>query len=433
MKRALSSHRGIFIVSLLIVFWALAVASRLLWNGDVYGLDFRVYHPDGACYSQFAYDMAGKSSEGTEVIIKTYAEIGAPISFGTNESGNPTLGCSGRGLDARVLYPALSVPFVILFGLSGMLVIPALSWLFAILVPAVILVRSGFFLGALIAGLLAIASGSIARWSVSNTADPLLMGLVALTLIFLPVFRPPRKSDLVGLAMLAMLGALVRQSFPIWIAIAAGPWIAWMLLNRKGPARELFRVNPWSGTLVVLSSSAIAFWFAARAIWGSQNGAFVFETWKSNVTSAITSVTSASSPTSGQSTDLGSATPSTVSALFEIWSSSVHAFNLGWNVIYTEFGQLVVLDRALLILLAIAAFGVWKNRRWAAGYMFVSVFSTTLAIGAFNSTLGINFRFQLSAVPFAVLMAGLAITSSKSPMRTQEYSRLKTPLSEVGK
>ena len=114
-----------------------------------------------------------------------------------------------------------------------MLVIPALSWLCAILVPAVMLLKRRFFLGALISGLLAIASGSIARWGVSNTVDTLLMGLVALTLIFHSVFRSPRKSDLIGLAVLAALGALVRQSFPIWIAIAAGSWIAWIFLNKE--------------------------------------------------------------------------------------------------------------------------------------------------------------------------------------------------------
>ena len=441
MFKAFSANRSLSVVLFLVVFWGLAVASRYLWNGDVYGLDFRVYHPDGACYSQFAFDMVGNGKAGAVEIVNTYKEIGNPIAFVVSESGDQTLDCNGRGLDARVLYPALSVPFVSLFGLPGMLVIPALSWLCAILVPAVMLLKRGFFLGALIAGSLAIASGSIARWSVSNTVDPLLMGLIALTLVFLPVFRPPRKSDLIGLAVLAILGALVRQSFPIWIAIAVGPWIAWTLLNRKKRLQDLIRMNPWSGPLAVLSIAALASWYAVGAIWGVQNSSFVFSSWMSNVTSTIESVTSNSQPTSGPSTEVGAVLPSslpevvppsTVNALGEIWSSSTYAINLGWKVIYTEFGQLVVLDRALLILLVIAAIGVWRNRRWAPGYMFVSVLSTTLAIGALNSTLGINFRFQMSTIPFAVLLAGLAITSSKPLEKGQQISPQETRPSEVG-
>ena len=432
--RPFLEKKGLLVISLLLIFWALAVASRLLWNGDVYGLDFRVYHPDGACYSQFAFDMAGQSEAGTKEIIQTYSDIGSPIGSSLNETGDAVLECYGRGLDARVLYPAFSVPFVALIGLPGMLVVPALSWLCAILVPALLLLRRRYFLGAAIAGSLAIASGSLARWSVSNTVDPLLMGLVAFTLLFLPIFRPPRRSDLIGLAVLAILGSLVRQSFPIWVAIALGPWIVWMLMNRKMQIRHSVRRNPWSGPLAVLTGVAISSWYAVGAIWGSQNSAFVFETWKGAVTSSIGVALSTSEPTSTLPTQVTpgitetlptQVTPGITDALSEIWTATTHAVNLGWQVIYTEIGQLVVIDRALLILLGLATFAVWKNRKWAAGYMFISVFAMTLAIGAINSTLGINFRFQMSTVPFAVLLAGLAISSSrKQRQETSEATKI---------
>jgi len=418
--------KGFFVVSLLLIFWALAVASRLLWNGDLYGLDFRVYHPDGACYSQFSFDMLGQSKAGTDEIMRTYSDIGNPIGASLSESGDPVLDCYGRGLDARVLYPALSVPFVAFLGLPGMLVIPALSWLCAIMVPVSLLLKRHYFLGAAIAGSLALASGSIARWSVSNTLDPLLMGLVALTLLFLPIFRPPRKSDLIGLAVLAILGSLVRQSFPIWVAIALGPWIAWMLTNRQAPIRISIRSNPWSWPLAVLTGTAMASWYAVGTLWGSQNSAFVFETWKGTITSSIGAALTTGGPTNATSMQVTpgitdtlptQVTPGITDTLSEIWVATTHAINLGWQVIYTEIGQLFVMDRALLILLGLATFGVLKNSKWAAGYMFISVFAVTLAIGAINSTLGINFRFQMSTVPFAVLLAGLAITSSAKQKR----------------
>jgi hypothetical protein len=371
--------------------------------------------------------MAGQSEAGTKEIIQTYSDIGSPIGSSLNETGDAVLECYGRGLDARVLYPAFSVPFVALIGLPGMLVVPALSWLCAILVPALLLLRRRYFLGAAIAGSLAIASGSLARWSVSNTVDPLLMGLVAFTLLFLPIFRPPRRSDLIGLAVLAILGSLVRQSFPIWVAIALGPWIVWMLMNRKMQIRHSVRRNPWSGSLAVLTGVAISSWFAVGAIWGSQNSAFVFETWKGAVTSSIGVALSTSEPTSALPTQV---TPGITDTLSEIWTATTQAVNLGWQVIYTEIGQLVVIDRALLILLGLATFAVWKNRKWAAGYMFISVFAMTLAIGAINSTLGINFRFQMSTVPFAVLLAGLAISSSRK-QRQETSEAPKIELDEI--
>ena len=71
------SSKGLLIVLLLVIFWVIAVVSRLLWNGDVYGLDFRTYHPDGVCYSKFAFDFAGESERGIKEINETYQRMGA--------------------------------------------------------------------------------------------------------------------------------------------------------------------------------------------------------------------------------------------------------------------------------------------------------------------------------------------------------------------
>ena len=41
--------RQMAVVALLVFFWVLAIGARLLWNGDVYGLDYRLFHSDGIC------------------------------------------------------------------------------------------------------------------------------------------------------------------------------------------------------------------------------------------------------------------------------------------------------------------------------------------------------------------------------------------------
>jgi len=107
--KALRVNKGLLVVFFLAVFWGLAVASRILWTGDVYGLDFRVYHPDGACYSQFAFNMAGRGEARAVEIIKTNEEFGNPISFVVSESGDQTLDCYGRGR-----FQMSTLPFAVL-------------------------------------------------------------------------------------------------------------------------------------------------------------------------------------------------------------------------------------------------------------------------------------------------------------------------------
>ena len=418
-----STSKAVLVVSLLVIFWAIAVASRLLWNGDVYGLDFRNYHPDGVCYSQFAFDFAGESERGLKEIFETYQRIGSSSGGLPSSTDAAALSCTGIGLEARVLYPLLSVPFVKILGLPGMLVIPALSWLLTILVPVGLLVRRGQYLGPAIAGGLAIASVTLSRWGVANIVDPLLMALVASTLLFLPIFRPPRKWDFLGLALLAVAGALTRQSFPIWIAIALGPWIAWLLMRRNSSGISARGNNPWTWPLLVLTSTSLASWTIVRSIFGAQNSAYVINNWIENVKSSLGSglpevlqrapsagvVPSAPSLTEHLAIIASETSNNTVNFLDQLREATFHSLSLAYEVLYTEFGQLFVLDRALVILLALAIFGAWHCRAHDFAYMFPAMFLVTLALGAVNSTVGVNFRFQLSTIPFAILMAALAI------------------------
>jgi hypothetical protein len=390
-----STSKAVLVVSLLVIFWAIAVASRLLWNGDVYGLDFRNYHPDGVCYSQFAFDFAGESERGLKEIFETYQRIGSSSGGLPSSTDAAALSCTGIGLEARVLYPLLSVPFVKILGLPGMLVIPALSWLLTILVPVGLLVRRGQYLGPAIAGGLAIASVTLSRWGVANIVDPLLMALVASTLLFLPIFRPPRRWDFLGLALLAVAGALTRQSFPIWIAIALGPWIAWLLMRRNSSGISARGNNPWTWPLLVLTGVSLASWRIIESSFGAQNSSFVINDWLGKVTGSAIIASETSS--------------NTVNFPNQLREATLHSLSSAYEVLYTEFGQLFVLDRALVILLALAIFGAWHFRARDFAYMFPAMFLVTLALGAVNSTVGVNFRFQLSTIPFAILMAALAI------------------------
>ncbi len=224
--------RQVVVIATLVLFWAMAVGARLLWNGDVYGLDYRLFHPDGICYGAMAFDFAGKGIDGRAELAAAYRGQGTPIGeLGPNMDDPAT--CS-NGFRPRVLYPTLSAPLVSLSGYYGLLVVPALSWLAAVLIPVVLLLRRGLTLAPVIAGLLALASTSVGRWSVANLVDATLMGLMALSLLALPVFGRRQQWWRVGLfALLIICGSLTRQSWPTWIAVAVAPWVAYALMHRS--------------------------------------------------------------------------------------------------------------------------------------------------------------------------------------------------------
>lgn len=372
------------IVVLLVMSWGLAVWARILWNGDVYGLDYRLFHPDGICYGAVAFDFAGTGIEGREQLAGAYAAQDTPIG-GLGPDIDDASTCSS--VRTRVLYPLLSAPLVNALGYYGLLVVPAISWLIAVLTPAVLLLRRGFTLAPTIAGLLVIASSSIGRWSVANVVDALLMGIMALSLLVLPIFEHKAKWWRLGLfALLILLGSLTRQSWPTWIALVTTPWVAYAMMHRsKGIRGSIGWANPWTGFAIVGVGTALASWQLIGATLGSQKIGLVASRLKDAV--AATEV-----PGSDR--------------WMNLWEEAWMLAELATAAVVVEIGQLVVLDKALLIAFGLAFFGVWKHRRWPASYAFLGVLLVAVTLTALNATQGINFRFAMAVVPWVVLLGG---------------------------
>ena len=83
-----------------------------------------------------AFDFAGLGLDGRAELAAAYRSQGTPIGELGPEMDDPAT-CS-QGVRPRVLYPTLSSPLVSLFGYYGLLVVPALSWLAAVLIPVVL-------------------------------------------------------------------------------------------------------------------------------------------------------------------------------------------------------------------------------------------------------------------------------------------------------
>ena len=384
------------VIGLLVFAWGLAVVGRLLWNGDVYGLDYRLFHPDGTCYAAMAFDFAGQGQSGRRELAETYADQGTPIGELGPDINDPTV-CA-KGVRPRVFYSLMSAPFVSSLGSAGLLVVPALSWLASILIPAVLLLRRGFLLAPTVSGLLIVASTSVGRWSVSNLTDALVMGLMACALLVLPVFHQrSRWWQVAAFCAIVVMGSLTRQSWPIWIALVAAPWLAYSIIHRtQGLRKSVGPNNPWTWFASAGTVTAIAAWRAIDLFLGPQNSAVTVR----RIVAAV------SEPT--------------------VWSEIQRALSDAVSAVVVEIGQLVVLDKALLIALGLALFGAWKHRRWAMTYSFLAVLFVGLSLSALNTTQGVNFRFALAVIPLVVLLGGTWSTpQSQGPEASAE--KVKVP------
>ncbi len=349
-----------WVLILIVGFWAMAVAGRILWNGSVFGLDYSLWFPDGTFYAYRAFIWSGYApDEATAAVNSMYVPLGTEVPPGVPEK--PPI------YESRILYSALSVPFVSLVGPMGLLVVPSLGLLLGVLVPVLMLLRRRLALAAAVLGGLALASTSAARWSVANLTDGVLLGLFALVIALLP-WNGARlgPARVVSLIVLAVAVALTRQAIPIMVLVVLVPWVVQGLLHHR------WRTSWLTATLAVAVPSVVvagltlprdAFWLVPI------------------------------------SQDSGGLTGSSTSERILRFPIEIV------RMTFIELGQLAVLDRALLLLLVLSAAGAllaWRSPIAAAwlGTALGCVF-TTAWVGA----AGVNFRYSLELIPLAVLAA----------------------------
>lgn len=338
--------RGIAPYLIIFLVWLVAVVSKLSFNGLVYGLDFGLYHPDGVHYTLRTLVWLGHNpSEAAQQISNWYASHSAknvvfdPISILPENS--PVWGL----VNPRLLYPFLSLPFVSLFGVAGMLVVPALSLLatmFAIYKLATS--RLGTTSSLLLVSSITL-SPTILRWSVANLTDSLLMALFSFVpLLF--VSKLSWRTHYFLTFLLILLTSMTRFCLPIWLALAA-----FLFLNRKFREFSFVAIVASVASLpAVLSGTSVGF------------------------------LPSQSSETSLQKL-----------ALLPI------SF---FKVALVEVGQLAVLDRFLVAVLLFVTLTALRNHRIDSSQLFLLVAFAVWLLGAINGVFGVNFRYQLPLVPF---------------------------------
>ena len=114
----------------LIFTWAISVIARLKFNGLAYGFDYGLYQPDGMHYTFRTLTFLGNSDlVSAQMVSDWYSTHGFKISQINPSDLLPENNRVWGVISPRILYPVLSVPFVALLGIPGMLAIPALSFL----------------------------------------------------------------------------------------------------------------------------------------------------------------------------------------------------------------------------------------------------------------------------------------------------------------
>ena len=325
--------------------WALTVASKFKFNGLMFGFDYGLFHPDGSLYTFKTLTLMGQTQHDAAMKVSDwYSHHAYKLTDIDPKSLYFDLNPSWEIYGTRLVYPILSIPFVAILGINGMLVVPALSFLTLLLGVLCI----GRHYGQIIPSVFVVAglciSVTVSRWMLINSTDSLL---VALTTIFTYISVKNLKNRYwVPVALIIIfLGSFTRFSLLLWLSFAL------VLAFRKEPMRAL-----------VVSTFSVVFFVPT-----------LFREYQSAVLPNYPST-------------------SLISKAVQLPISMA-------RVAFFDLAQLAVLDRLLLFLVAGATLLALINWKSLSGLYFLSSLFMLWFTAGINGTPGVNFRYQLPILP----------------------------------
>ena len=329
--------------------WIVAVVSRIKFNGLIFGFDYGIYQPDGVHYTFRSLVFQGVDMNEAAIRVADWYQRNSFKLNDIDPSGILPQNNGAWGLvKPRVLYPILSVPFVFLLGIPGMLVVPCLALLILMIYPLSFgRDRRTLVLACLLSFSLSL-SPTVMRWMVANCTDSLLAGLFCLYLWVSGAKRVGNR-NYVLIAVLAILTtSMTRFCLPFWLALAIGSFLR----------REILKGILITGLSVICSLPAI------------------LSTGTSGVSPAVTNA----------------------GILTKIAAVPINFI----KVSCIEFLELAALDRLLLFLLCLSVVIAIKSSNKRESQDFLLMLLAGLFVGALNGTLGVNFRYQLPVLAYLV-------------------------------
>ena len=337
----------IFIYFIVFFIWAATTIAKYKYNGLVIGLDYGLYHPDGTLYSMRALDWAGYSESQSANIVSTWYNAHA-FKFNHTQPIDLYYGVHPKWPEyyPRVLYPFLSIPFVKIFGIPGMLIIPALSLLTILFVVLYVGIKRNQIFFALLLITLVSGSTTVTRWMMANTTDALLAGIFSL-IVFCLLNNISSFAWFLGMSSLVLFTGLTRMSFLFWLGIAI------VLFLNRAFLRSLY--------MIIVSFIV----FIPTLLSNANNSFLPVEGSRSQIERLI---------------------------LLPKYFLKITCY---------EFAQLFILDRILFVIIVIALYFALKERKRIYNQYYLVLLIMGLLTGALNGTVGVNFRYQLPVIVFA--------------------------------
>jgi|688.fasta_scaffold312684_2 hypothetical protein len=330
------------------VFWLIAVVAKWKFNGLIFGFDYSVFQPDGAFYAVKTLQILGHDQADAIRVVSNWYETKSPhliLEVTQNLKQDSHL---WGVVSTRFIYPLLSAPFVYFFGLNGMLIIPAISYLIVIVFVLLISIKNQTQLLGIACIVLLTISPTFNRWMLVNYTDALLVALLTITSYFLVSSVHQTKLFYIILSLI-FITSFVRFCLPIWLFLI-------LAIREKLDLKQRI--------LLILASIMSSL----PAIFTTTNGLL---------------------PNSYQ------------------LSIPEKLLLLPLNLIQTfavEIIQLLLLDRALLGLIIATLFIAVHNSKSAESRYFVYCMAGTMCLTAINGVQGVNFRYQLPIIPFIMLV-----------------------------
>lgn len=382
-------------LALILSFLAISILSRIFYNGQILGLDYSLYYPDGVCYTAHAYEFSGLSpQEAWNETRKNYQVAELPIS-GTIQDYRPQ---ACQSVQARVIYPLLSAPFVSSLGLQGMLVVPIAAVLLSFLLIFFALRRLKLGDTSIVIGLFALAaSSSFMRWNISNLPESLLLlwsALSAFLLVFVFESKPSTRKTWLALfivGVVIVISALTKRSAHFWTIL----FVSFALIYSRSPSlRARIRWQYLTGISALLLTLT---WIADRLtgrILGGQNSLWIATT----TTTCLKGEQIYANP--GNVTS-----PLTCDQLPQKAAANIS------NFVITEIGQLAILDKPLFLICGVLIIGVLLTWRAVSDYARICLLVSVFTFGAtmLNATLGLNFRLMTPAIPYLIIGAVIVL------------------------
>ena len=368
--------KNLVITKQVIAYWfilalgLIAIAAKYKYNCLVFGFDYGIYQPDGKYYTYMALDFINNDpKQSAQSVVNWYATHGYKGNIFQISDLIPDASPVYQFISHRVLYPILSIPFVYLFGIPGMIVIPAISFLCLLLFIQKISNNYNLIhIGVCICIILS-TSPTVIRWMIWNGTDALLAGLFSYTVLLLYSLQKNSDQKYFQLFILIFLTAATRFSLVFWVAIA----VVLYFNRKKFLALIIFLISSLCSLPALFSTLGVSILPAEKD-------------------------------------------QSTLEKISNIPLSFL-------RVVSIDIAQLAVLDRLFLIYLAVGLLiSIFYFKNIASQY-FIAILLAGYLLGAVNGTLGVNFRYQMPAIPFCAWSILASWSLIQSRLKTYSFLR----------